>query len=233
MEVSLVTGGNSGIGYEVVRQLAEEGTVVYLGSRDPDKGIAAAAELSSAGDVRPIHLDLADEATLRSAIDQVEREQGRLDLLVNNAGIALSEITREAIDTMFQTNLHGPVLFTQLCVPLLRKSAAGRVVNVSSAAGQFSFLASDRLKMDPEKLYYAYPVSKTALNGATVLLANALERDGIRVNACCPGMVATKLSRMQGKSPAEGAALVVSVAKMSVDGPTGGFFDKTGRIGWA
>lgn len=232
MEVSLVTGGNSGIGYEVVRQLAEEGTVVYLGSRDPDKGIAAAAELSSAGDVRPIHLDLADEATLRSAVDQVEREQGRLDLLVNNAGIALSEITREAIDTMFQTNLHGPVLFTQLCVPLLRKSAAGRVVNVSSAAGQFSFLASDRLKMDPEKLYYAYPVSKTALNGATVLLANALERDGIRVNACCPGMVATKLSRMQGKSPAEGAALVVSVAKMSVDGPTGGFFDKTGRIGW-
>lgn len=233
MEVSLVTGGNSGIGYEVVRQLAEEGTVVYLGSRDPDKGIAAAAELSSAGDVRPIHLDLADEATLRSAVDQVEREQGRLDLLVNNAGIALSEITREAIDTMFQTNLHGPVLFTQLCVPLLRKSAAGRVVNVSSAAGQFSFLASDRLKMDPEKLYYAYPVSKTALNGATVLLANALERDGIRVNACCPGMVATKLSRMQGKNPAEGAALVVSVAKMSVDGPTGGFFDKTGRIGWA
>jgi NAD(P)-dependent dehydrogenase (short-subunit alcohol dehydrogenase family) len=233
MEVSLVTGGNSGIGYEVVRQLAEEGTVVYLGSRDLDKGIAAAAELSSAGDVRPIHLDLADEATLRSAVDQVEREQGRLDLLVNNAGIALSEITREAIDTMFQTNLHGPVLFTQLCVPLLRKSAAGRVVNVSSAAGQFSFLASDRLKMDPEKLYYAYPVSKTALNGATVLLANALERDGIRVNACCPGMVATKLSRMQGKSPAEGAALVVSVAKMSVDGPTGGFFDKTGRIGWA
>ena len=217
----------------MVRQLAEEGTVVYLGSRDPDKGIAAAAELSSAGDVRPIHLDLADEATLRSAVDQVEREQGRLDLLVNNAGIALSEITREAIDTMFQTNLHGPVLFTQLCVPLLRKSAAGRVVNVSSAAGQFSFLASDRLKMDPEKLYYAYPVSKTALNGATVLLANALERDGIRVNACCPGMVATKLSRMQGKSPAEGAALVVSVAKMSVDGPTGGFFDKTGRIGWA
>ena len=124
------------------------------------------------------------------------------------------------------------VLLTQLCVPLLRKSAAGRVVNVSSAAGQFSFLASDRLTMNPEKLYYAYPVSKTALNAATVLLANALQREGIRVNACCPGMTATKVSRMQGKSPAEGAALVVSVAKMSTNGPTGAFFDNTGSIDW-
>ncbi len=232
MEVSLVTGGNSGIGYEVVRQFAKAGMIVYLGSRDPEKGIAAAAELSSAGDVRPIHLDLADEATLRSAVDRIEREQGRLDLLVNNAGIALPGDTPETIGIVFQTNLYGPVRLAQLCVPLLRKSAAGRVVNVSSAAGQFSFLASDRLKMDPEKLYYAYPVSKTALNAATVLLANALEREGIRVNACCPGMTATKVSRMQGKSPAEGAAIVVSVAKMSIDGPTGGFFDKTGSIGW-
>ena len=206
--------------------------VVYLGSRDPEKGIAAVAELSSEGDVRPIHLDLADEATLRSAVDQIEREQGRLDLLLNNAGIALADVTPEAINTVFQTNLHGPVLLTQLCVPLLRKSAAGRVVNVSSAAGQFSFLASDRLKMDPEKLYYSYPVSKTALNAATVLLANALERDGIRVNACCPGMTATKVSRMHGKSPAEGATVVVSVAKMTANGPTGSFFDQTGSIGW-
>ena len=232
MEVSLVTGGNSGIGYEVVRQLAKDGMVVYLGSREPEKGIAAAAELSSAGDVRPIHLNLTDEATLRSAVDQIEREQGRLDLLLNNAGIAPYDLTPEAITAVFQTNLHGPVLLTQLCVPLLRKSTVGRVVNVSSTAGQFSFLASDRLKMDPEKLYYAYPVSKTALNAATVLLANALERDGIKVNACCPGMVATKVSRMHGKSPAEGAAIVVSVAKMSVDGPTGSFFDQTGCIAW-
>ncbi len=157
MEVSLVTGGNSGIGYEVVRQLAKEGIVVYLGSRDPAKGSAAAAELASAGDVRPIHLDLADEATLRSAVDQIKREQGRLDLLVNNAGIAPIADTLETIGIVFQTNLHGPVLLSQPCVPLLRKSAAGRVVNVSSAAGQFSFLAGDRLKMDSEKLYYAYP----------------------------------------------------------------------------
>ena len=232
MEVALVSGGNSGIGYEVVRQFATEGMTVYLGSRDPEKGIAAAAELSSAGDVRPMHLDLADEATLKSAVAQIEREQGRLDLLINNAGIALLGDTPESIRIVFQTNLHGPVLLTQLCVPLLRKSAAGRVVNVSSAAGQFSFLASDRLTMDPEKLYYAYPVSKTALNAATVLLANALRREGVRVNGCCPGMTATKVSRMQGKSPAEGAALVVSVAKMSVAGPTGAFFDKTGSINW-
>ena len=232
MEVSLVTGGNSGIGYEVVRQLAQEGMIVYLASRDPEKGIAAAGELSSEGDVRAIHIDLTDEATLRSAVARIEREQGRLDLLVNNAGIAPYDLTSEAINAVFQTNLHGPVLLTQLCVPLLRKSAAGRVVNVSSAAGQFSFLASDRLKMDPEKLYYAYPVSKTALNGATVLLANALERDGIRVNACCPGMVATKVSRMQGKSPAEGAAIIVSIAKMTANGPTGGSFDQNGPIGW-
>lgn len=232
MEVSLVTGGNSGIGYESVRLLAKEGMIVYLASRDPEKGIAAAAELSSEGDVRPIHIDLADEATLRSAVDRIEREQGRLDLLLNNAGIALSDATPEAINTVFQTNLHGPVLLTQLCVPLLRKSAAGRVLNVSSAAGQFAFLASDRLKWDPEKLLYAYPVSKTALNAATVLLAKALEPEGIRVNACCPGMVATKLNRMHGKSPAEGAAFIASIAKMTANGPTGDFYNETGRIGW-
>jgi len=232
MEVALVTGGNSGIGYEVVRQLAQEGMAVYLGSRDPEKGIAAAAELSSAGDVRPIRLELADLASLRSALAQIEREQGRLDLLVNNAGIALPGDTPESIDLVFHTNLHGPVLLTQLCVPLLRKSAAGRVVNVSSGAGRFSFLAGDVLKWDPENLRYAYPVSKTALNAATVLLAKALEPEGIRVNACCPGGVATKLSHMQGKSPAEGAAIIVSVAKQSVDGPTGSFFDESGPIGW-
>lgn len=216
----------------MVRQLAQDGMVVYLGSRDLEKGIAAAAELSSAGDVRPIHLDLADEATLRSAVDQIEREQGRLDLLLNNAGIAPSEVTPEAINLVFQTNLHGPVLLTQLCVPLLRKSAAGRVVNVSSASGQFSFLASGYLKLDPEKLFYAYPVSKTALNAATVLLAKALEQEGIRVNACCPGMVATKVSRMQGKSPAEAATFIVSIAKMTANGATGGFFNQTGPISW-
>jgi NAD(P)-dependent dehydrogenase (short-subunit alcohol dehydrogenase family) len=206
--------------------------VVYLGSRDPEKGIAAAGELSGAGDVRSIYLDLGDEASLRSAVERIEREQGRLDLLVNNAGIALPGDTPETIALLFQTNLHGPVLLAQLCVPLLRRSAAGRVVNVSSGAGRFSFLASDLLKWDPEKLYYAYPVSKTALNAATVLLAKALEPECIRVNACCPGMVATKLSGMQGKSPAEGAAIIVSVARMSVDGPTGGFFDASGPIDW-
>ena len=232
MDVALVTGGNAGIGYEVVRQLAKDGMVVYLGSRDPKKGIDTAGELSSEGDVRPVHLDLTDESTLRAAVDQIEREQGRLDLLVNNAGIALPGDTPETIALVFQTNLYGPVLLTQLCVPLLRKSAAGRVVNVSSGAGRFSFLASDFVKWDPEKLRYAYPVSKTALNAATVLLAKALEPEGIRVNACSPGMVATKLSQMQGKSPAEGAAVVVSVARMSVDGPTGGFFDSTGPIDW-
>ena len=232
MEIALVTGGNTGIGYEVVRQLAEAGMVVYLGSRDPEKGIAAAAELSGAGDVRPIYLDLADRESLGSAIARIEQEQGRLDLLVNNAGIALPGDTPETIELVFHTNLHGPVLLTQLCVPLLRRSAAGRVVNVSSGAGQFAFLAGDFLKWNPENLHYAYPVSKTALNAATVLLAKALEPEGIKVNACCPGMVSTKLSRMMGKSPAEGAAIIVSVARMNADGPTGGFFNETGAIDW-
>lgn len=232
MQVALVTGGNSGMGYEVVRQLAQDGMTVYLASRDRDKGIAAASELSGAGDVRPVRLDLADEASMRAAVARIEEEQGRLDLLVNNAGVALAGNSPDIIATVFQANLHGPVLLTQLCVPLLRKSKAGRVVNVSSGAGRFSFLASDFLKMNPEQLYYAYPVSKTALNGATAMLAKSLEQDGIRVNACCPGRVATKLSGMQGKSPAEGAAIIVSVANMSAHGPTGGFYDETGKIDW-
>lgn len=232
MEVSLITGGNSGIGYEVVHQLAERGMVVYLGCRDIEKGIAAAAQLSGAGEIRPLHLDLTDTASLRAAVEQIGREQGRLDLLVNNAGIAPGDNAPETIEQVFQTNLHGPLLLAQLCVPLLRKSSAGRIVNVSSGAGRFSFLAGDYLQLDPENLLYAYPVSKTALNAATVMLARALRDEGIKVNACDPGMVATRLSRMQGKSVAEGAAIVVQVAISSSEAPGGQFLGANGPVTW-
>lgn len=231
-EIALVTGGNSGIGYEVVRGLAEKGMIVYLGSRDAAKGKAAAEELASAGDVRAVRIDMTDDSSFQPVLDQIEREQGRLDVLVNNAGIALPGTTPENISIVFQTNLHGPVLFTQLCVPLLRRSASGRVVNVSSGAGRFDFLRSDALKGQPTHLAYAYCVSKTALNAATLMFATALKDDGIKVNVCNPGLVSTKLSGMIGRAPAEGAIVILRLATAGPDGPTGGLFEDDGPVDW-
>lgn len=231
-DVALVTGGNSGIGYEVVRGLAERGMVVYLGSRDAAKGEAAAAELASAGDVRAIRIDMMDDSGFQPVLDRIEREQGRLDVLVNNAGIALSATTPDNIHRVFQTNLHGPVLFTQMSVPLLRRSSAARVVNVSSGAARFDFLRSDYLKGQPTGTAYAYCVSKTGLNAATVMFATALKDDGIKVNACNPGLVSTKLSGMQGKTPAEGAVVIIRLATAGPDGPSGGLFEEKGPVDW-
>lgn len=233
MDVVLVTGGNSGIGYEVVRILAQKGMTVYLGSRDAAKGEAAAAELASAGDIRPIRIDMTEIDSFQPALDRIERDHGRLDVLVNNAGIALQGTSPENIERVFQTNLHGPVLFTQMSVPLLRRSANARVVNVSSGSGRFAFLQkNDYLKDVPTHTAYAYCVSKTGLNAATVMFATALEKDGIKVNACNPGLVTTKLSGMKGKTPAEGAAVIVRLATEGPGGPTGGLYEESGPVSW-
>lgn len=232
MEVALVTGGNSGIGYEVVRSLAQKNMVVYLASRDIDNGKTAAAELADAGDIRPIRIDMTEPEGFQPALDLIDREQGRLDVLVNNAGIALRGETTEEIQIVFQTNLHGPITLIERSLPLLRRSPAGRIVNVSSGAGTFAFLASDQLKLDPEHLPYAYCVSKTALNAVTVMFAAQLRNEGIKVNACNPGRVATRIGVMQGMTPAEGARPVISLATAGADGPTGGLFDQNGPVGW-
>lgn len=238
-KVAFVTGANKSIGLEVVRALAARGMVVYLGSRDAAAGEEAARSLAGTGDVRPVHLDLMDAPTLSAAIDRIAAEQGRLDALVNNAGIApggggAEACPREQIDIAMQTNALGPARLIQLAVPLLRKSDAPRVVNVTSRAGSFVTLTNPYGPMAAAPaIPFAYSLSKTAANSMTVLFASDLKKYDIRVNAVCPGYVKSQVSRFMGTlTPEEGSRVVIKYATMGDDCPTGGFFSDEGPTPW-
>lgn len=234
--IALVTGANKGIGFATAQALLRLGMIVHVGSRDAERGRLAVEALASDGAARPALLDMADEASMRAALAAIEAAHGRLDVLVNNAGIALDganavdadpAIVRRTIDV----NAHAPARLIQLAVPLLRKSAGARVVNVSSQVGSLAFIT------DPDTpalgKIYAYSLSKLALNGVTALFADALRADGIKVNSANPGVVKTDLSHQLGRrTPAEGAEIVVRLATLDDDGPTGGFFDADGAIAW-
>jgi NAD(P)-dependent dehydrogenase (short-subunit alcohol dehydrogenase family) len=223
MTVALVTGGNRGIGLEVCRQLAAAGHRVLLGARDLERGERAAAGLD--GDVTPVALDVAEA-------DSIERLAGtldELDVLVNNAAIhydtwqqansADLDVVREALET----NLLGAWRTAQAVLGLLRRSAHGRIVNVSSGAGQLADMGGGTP---------AYRVSKVSLNALTRMLAAELRRDGILVNSVCPGWVATDMGGPGGRPVAEGAAGIVWAATLPDDGPTGGFFRDERPLDW-
>jgi NAD(P)-dependent dehydrogenase (short-subunit alcohol dehydrogenase family) len=230
--IALVTGANKGIGREVVRQLARLGMTVYLGSRDAARGRAAAQAMHEDGDIRPVTLDVTDETSIRAALQIIEADCGRLDVLVNNAGVALDggdalAADPEKILQTFATNVHGPARIIQLALPLLRKSPAGRIVNVASAAGSLGRLSNDFGYQMP----YAYCASKVALNAVTLLFALALRAEGIKVQSVNPGLVNTDLSHHMGtRTPAEGAAVVVEIATQ--DGPSGAFLGDAGTVPW-
>lgn len=237
-DVALVTGANTGIGFEAVRGLLHKGMTVYLAARDVAKGEAAVAELANEGDVRFVRIDTTDESTFQPALDLIEAEQGRLDVLVNNAGAAFPgnvlDIEPDVLRLCLETNLHGPVRLTQLALPLLRKSGNARIVMVSSGAGRFAFFegggGSKVLSGLPP---YGYGLSKAGMNVATALFAGALKDEGIRVNACNPGYVNSLVSRFMGtRTPAEGAEIIIQLA--TTDSPeTGKFLDFDGReLSW-
>lgn len=230
MPVVLVTGANRGIGLEVCRQLGERGWVVILTSRDERRGRTAAAHLRQRGlDVRPQHLDVTDEASIRTAAAALEREMGNLDVLINNAAILYDTGQRAAdadltvVRRAFETNVLGPWRVCQAFLPLLRRSGHGRIVNVSSGAGSFSSMDGDTP---------AYALSKAALNAFTVMLAADLRPASILVNAVCPGWVATDMGGRGGRPVADGAASVVWAATLPDDGPSGGFFRDGRPIPW-
>ena len=231
--IALVTGADKSIGLEAVRGLARLGMTVYLTSRNRETGQAAAEALRADGDVRYQHLDVTDEATLRAALDVIEAEHGRLDVLINNAGAAPEpkralDVDQDDIRCTLETNLHGPARLTQLAAPLLRKSDAGRVVMVSSGAARFSYLTNPKTPKP-----YAYCLSKMGLNAATVMFAEAFREDGIKVNAVNPGYVYSAVSFFRGtRTPQEGAAVLIKYATLDEDGPTGGFFDDEGPLSW-
>ena len=228
--MAVVTGANRGIGLEVVRQLAREGYVAILGARDADNGAAAAESLRAEGlEVEARQLDVSDPDSAAAFGAALARDHDRLDVLVNNAanhydtwerGVdAHLDVVREAMET----NLLGAWRTTQACLPLLRRSACARIVNVSSGGGALTDMGGGTP---------AYRVSKTALNALTRILAAELRGDRILVNSVCPGWVATDMGGPGGRSVEEGAASVMWAVRLGDDGPTGGFFRDGRRIDW-
>ena len=231
--IALVTGANKGLGLTTARRLAELGWTVLLGSRDAERGAAAAASLS--GDVVPVTLDVTDDDSVAAAAKEVEARYGRLDVLVNNAGItggmvAVEDTGPVEMRAALETNVVGPVRVTREFLPLLRRSAAPRIVMVSSGLGSLA-VTTDPERFESTLHALHYPASKSALNMVTTQYAKALP--GFRVNAADPGYTATDLNANQGfQTVEEGTDAIVALATLPADGPTGGFFDRTGPVPW-
>jgi NAD(P)-dependent dehydrogenase (short-subunit alcohol dehydrogenase family) len=236
-QIALVTGANKGIGLEVARQLAASGCIVLLGARNESLGKEAAAKLvAEALDIRFVRIDVTDLSTINAAAECISRDFGRLDILVNNAGIndpadgpALTA-NLDAVERVLLTNFLGVLAVTQAMLPLLRKSAAGRIVNVSSGLGSLTRSASPNLSSTN---LIGYSASKAALNMLTVQLARLLSDTAIKVNSAAPGYTATDLNGFRGtQTIPEGAVEAVRLALLSDDGPTGSFSEKTGIVPW-
>jgi NAD(P)-dependent dehydrogenase (short-subunit alcohol dehydrogenase family) len=240
-QIALVTGANRGIGLAVVAGLARAGMTVFLGARDPDAGHDAATTLRDAGlDVRAVQLDVTDPASVERAATQVQ-EVGRLDVLVNNAGIGGDRgpqtpgtVELNAIRTVFETNVFGVIAVTEAMLPLLRQSDRGRIVNVSSSVGSLTLMSDPNDYFATLPGWLGYTVSKTALNQITVQYAKQLRPEGILVNAADPGAIATSpAARARGvtRTPADGARIVIELATTESD-QTGSYRRETGPVPW-
>ena len=240
-KIALITGANKGIGFEIARQLGMQEMIILAGIRDRARGDEAIKRLESEGvEAFAIHIDVTNQATIESAAFYIDDTYGKLDILVNNAGISLkegrvlpSELPVEVFRAMYETNVFGVFAVTRAMLPLLRRSEAGRIVNLSSPMGSLS------LNSNPQSFYarmpplLAYNSSKTAVNAITVFFANELRDTNIKVNAVSPGYVATDLNDFSGMlTPEQGAKVPVTFATLPADGPTGGFFDENGAVPW-
>jgi NAD(P)-dependent dehydrogenase (short-subunit alcohol dehydrogenase family) len=235
MTTTLITGANKGLGYETARQLLAAGHTVYVGARDVELGRQAAGRLGA----RFVQLDVTDEASVAAAAKVIESDGG-LDVLVNNAGIegrtpdnvviGPADETAEHMRALFDTNVFGIVRMMYAFLPLLARSAAPVVVNVSSGLSKTSDLANP----DGHVHFYpgvAYPASKTAVNMVTVQYAKAFP--AMKINAVDPGYTATDLNGNTGTQTVEqGAEIIVRMAQTGPDGPTGGYFSARGPVGW-
>ena len=233
--VALVTGANRGIGLETVRQLARQGIMTVLGSRDLASGQRAAEELASEGlEPAPVALDVTDAASVANAVAETLHLFGRLDILVNNAGVLLDPAADEGgtvaalpVETLIRTldiNTVGAFRMTQAVLPAMTQAGYGRIVNMSSGLGQLSDMEGGRV---------AYRMSKTALNALTRVTAAETSAFGIKANAMCPGWVRTDMGGPDAtRSVEEGAETAVWLAMLSEDGPTGGYFRDKKPIPW-
>ncbi|MET0132668.1 MAG: SDR family NAD(P)-dependent oxidoreductase [Kibdelosporangium sp.] len=242
--IALVTGANKGIGREIAAQLAALGHTVVIGARSAEHGEKTAAQLRATGaDVTSVVLDVTDPASVAAAADAVEARHGRIDALVNNAGVAIppgTDLASQrpgaadlgAVREVFDTNFFGVITVTNALLPLLRRSSAPRIVNVSSAAGSLAAMSHPELGTD-QHVAAGYVPSKTALTALTIQYSRDLRSDGILVNAVCPGYCATDLNDHSGhRTAAQGAVAAVRMATIPADGPTGTFTDDEGPVAW-
>jgi len=237
-KVALITGANKGIGKEIARQLGAQGYTVLIGARDAGRGGEAAAELKDGGaDARAIVIDVTNDASIAAAAESVESDFGKLDVLVNNAGIFIENGPASSIDVdtlrkTYETNVFGVFAATKGFLPLLKKSDAGRIVNLSSGLGSLTQNSDPNWGFAGVKPV-AYNSSKASLNMITVILADELKGTSIKVNAADPGYTATDLNQNRGtQTVEEGAMAAVRLATLPADGPTGGYFDKDGIVPW-
>jgi NAD(P)-dependent dehydrogenase (short-subunit alcohol dehydrogenase family) len=240
--IALVTGANKGIGRETARRLAAIDMTVLVGARDRGRGESTVTSLRAAvqrARIELLQLDIANDDSIVAAARDVEWRFGRLDVLVNNAGIALdggppSKQSLSAMRAMFDTNFFGTVAVTQAFLPLLRKSPAGRIVNVTSSLGSLGLASNPETNIAKQLGYFGYSATKTALNELTVRLASELGAGStLKVNSACPGYVATDINRHTGPRTVEqGAEIIVKLSTLGRDGPSGGVFDDAGAVPW-
>lgn len=245
--VALITGANKGIGLQIAKDLAGHGFTVLVGSRKLENGEAAAAGIGAKA--HAIQLDVTDQASIAAAAERVQKEFGRLDVLVNNAGIVgefapgtpreeklksntPSVAPMSYVRSIYETNVFGVIAVTQAFLPLLHEAPAGRIVNLGSSAGSLT------LNANPDFQYRnvfgaAYSPSKAALHATTLAFAIELEKTNIKVNVVCPGFVATDLNNHRGvRTVQQGATQAVKMALIGPDGPTGTFTDEDGTVPW-
>ena len=244
--VALITGANQGIGFQIAKALVANGYIVYLGARDLTNGELAAAKIGS--NAHPVQLDVTDQSLIEATAELIRKESGHLDLLVNNAGIShagspgrsLEEImasglasnaSLKEIRAVWDTNVFSVIAVTQAMLPLLRKSSAARIVNVSSGLGSLTWMSDPK---NPYRKGYGliYPASKTAQNAVTMAFAIELEKENIKVNAVSPGFTATALNNFQGTDSVEVGSMEPIRVALETDGPTNTFTGPDGPLPW-
>lgn len=245
-KVALVTGANQGIGLQIAKDLAARDFTVLVGSRDFERGETAVHSID--GDAHAIQLDVTKQDSVDAAAKRIRAEFGRLDVLINNAGIThtggpdrpIEELIKsihpttaslDEVRAVFETNLFGVIAVTQAMLPLLRESPAGRIVNLSSSSGSLT------LNSDPNyphrHVFGTYSASKAALNAITLAFSLDMEETSIKVNAACPGFTSTNLNNFTGTRTVEqGAREAVRLALLDEDGPSGTFSDEDGPVPW-
>ena len=242
-KIALVTGANKGIGFETAKQLGKEGITIIAASRNKERGLAAVEQLKSEGiDVEFLQLDIDNNADIRFAYEYILNKYGKLDILVNNAGIQIeskewginntTDIDEKALRATLDTNFFNIVKLTNTLLPLIRKSEAGRIVNLSSILGSLGLHSDPNSPIYSSKLF-AYDTSKTALNSYTVHLASALAGTAIKVNSAHPGWVKTDMgSDAAPMELTDGAKTSVALALLGADGPSGRYIHLGEELPW-